>query len=136
MLTVSKIVNSSLQTKICRCGDLYESFLLIEGKEGKMEHKRSHNRVVNEVEAIEAACGALYLAGLKSMKTRPPYEIPTAAYFGLQRAEIFDTVNMLEPVTLESTANKAKLAKEKQRHSGSFLHVLSMLQERELRAVE
>ncbi|KAM1347557.1 hypothetical protein ACFX2H_036475 [Malus domestica] len=32
---------------ICRCGDLYESFLLIEGKEGKMEHKRrSHNRVV------------------------------------------------------------------------------------------
>ncbi|KAM1033068.1 hypothetical protein FF1_036709 [Malus domestica] len=46
MLTVSKIVNSSLQTKICRCGDLYESFLLIEGKEGKMEHKRSHNRVV------------------------------------------------------------------------------------------
>ncbi|KAM1245481.1 hypothetical protein ACFX13_037535 [Malus domestica] len=31
MLTVSKIsvVNSSLQTKICRCGDLYESLLLI-----------------------------------------------------------------------------------------------------------
>ncbi|KAM2278493.1 hypothetical protein ACFXTI_036679 [Malus domestica] len=47
MLTVSKIsvVNNSLHTKICRCGDLYESVLLIEGKEGKMEHKRSHNRV-------------------------------------------------------------------------------------------
>lgn len=39
-------MNNSLQTKICRCGDLYESFLLIEDKEGKMEQKRSHNRVV------------------------------------------------------------------------------------------
>ncbi|CAN6683353.1 unnamed protein product [Malus baccata var. baccata] len=176
MLTVSKIsvVNSSLQTKICRCGHLYESFLLIQDKEGKIEQQRSHNGVVrackdfnkhqklsggyscyvctgpgeahlvyynvgedgatshgsaklglglhgmgsgapvamselaykllgrrdgdgdgvvcddrlghygvkgseglqvSEEEAIEAACGALYLAGLKSMKTGPPYEV-------------------------------------------------------------
>lgn len=30
---------------------------------------------VSEEKATEAACGALYLAGLKSMKTEPPYEV-------------------------------------------------------------